>query len=376
MPIRKKSLRHSGARAHSVYRLSRSREPRARRKLGTSHHLIAPAHTLTLPSLEGVKSSFESSHGFEAALPPARVLVRKGLLSQNHLTGSGSAVAALDKAFSDIVGNASASGGKDAFDVEIHLIDRLEDREQSDGCLFFVWGNAAEPRYMPLRPVFEQLAGNPFQERLMASLYYWLYRTSCRVFFGFGFDDAQSLYDWRKQMYMQAREEGEDVDLEGEVEFADPSTVVNYIRNSKKLRLKKSELGEALSSIEQPQLKDAFTKAHRMFVFSRAIRLPDMTAECEEILHHSAYHMEGDPMPGVGISHWRDDAIVAWLDEYYSDQFNSGVNCRPPIMTCFRADDSKRFSQIVSALPKMVHTALALSEWFRIAERMEHATHY
>jgi hypothetical protein len=303
-------------------------------------------------------------------------LVKKGLLGPTHLSGSGSAVAALGKALTDIVEKAAQSAGKDAFDVEIHLMDRLEDREQSDGCLFFVWGNAAEPRYIPLRPVFEQLAGNPYQERLMASLYYWLYRTSCRVFFGFGFDDAQNLYGWRKQMYMDAREGGEDVDLEGEVEFADPSKVVNYIRNSKKLRLKKDELGPALSSIKQSQLREAFTKAHRMYVSSRAIRLPNMTAECEEILHHSAYHMEGDPMPGVGISHWRDDAIVAWLDEYYNDQFNSGVNCRPPIMTCFRADDSKRFSQIVAALPKMVHTALALSEWFRIAERMEHATHY
>ena len=124
MPIHEKSLRHYGARRHRVHRLSSLREPRAPRKLGTSHHLIAPAHTLTLPSLEGVKSSFESSHGFEAAVPPARVLVRKGLLNQKHLTDSGSAVAALDKALSDIVGNASASGGKDAFDVEIHLMDQ------------------------------------------------------------------------------------------------------------------------------------------------------------------------------------------------------------------------------------------------------------
>jgi len=92
-------------------------------------------------------------------------------------------------------------------------------------------------------------------------------------------------------------------------------------------------------------------------------------------------HREDRPMKPQVVAHelgkrLADDAIVAWLDEYYNDQFNSGVSCRPPIMTCFRADDSKRFSQIVAALPKMVHTTLALSEWFRIAERMEHATHY
>ena len=151
---------------------------------------------------------------------------------------------------------------------------------------------------------------------------------------------------------------------------------MRYIRNSEKLRLRTDELGLAIASIRQAQLREAFKKAHRMFVFSRAIRLPRMTAECEEILYHSADYMEGDPIPGIGISHWRDDAIVAWMDEYCEDQFNSGVNCRPYIINCFRAEDGKRFSQIVSALPKLVHTALALSEWFRIAERMENATHY
>ena len=223
MPIRIKSLRHSGTRDRGVHPCSRSHQPPASRKLGASHHLIAPAHTLTLPSLEGIKSSFASSYGCEAAIPPARLLIKKGLLGQKHLNGSDSAVAALGKALNDIVADASTSGSEDSFDIEIHLSDRLGDLEQSGGCLFFMWGNTAEPRFIPLRPFFEQLAGNPYQERLMASLYRWLYRTSCRVFSCFGFDDAQNLHRWRTEMYKEARENGEDADVEGEVEFADPA---------------------------------------------------------------------------------------------------------------------------------------------------------
>jgi hypothetical protein len=38
------------------------------------------------------------------------------------------------------------------------------------------------------------------------------------------------MYGWRKECYEEARENGEDVDLEGEVEFADPNKVIAYIR--------------------------------------------------------------------------------------------------------------------------------------------------
>jgi hypothetical protein len=223
-----------------------------------------------------------------------------------------------------------------------------------------------------LQPIFERLAGNSYQERLTASLYHWLYSAGDRIFCAFGFPEAESFYACRKEAYTDARESGDDVDLEGEVEFADPKRVVGYIRESTKLILKAKEVDEGLSSIQEPALRGAFEKAHRLFLVSRRINLPDTPPECRDILDEAAYYMDGDPIPGLCVSHWRDDPIVAWLDDFCEDQFNSGVTCRAPILRCFRPDDTKTFLQIIGALPWMVKTACGLSEWVRLAAEMEH----
>ena len=376
MSVCTKSLRRSGGGPQIIQRVTARRRSHTLRKLDTPHRLIAPAHTFILPSLDGIQNSFEASYGFEAALPPARALARKGLLTQKHLAGTESPVCALEKAMAEIVRNASSSNDKDVFDIEIRLTDRLDHSPESEDYLFFLWGNTNGPQYIPLRPFFDQLQGNHYRERLLGSLYHWLHETARRIRFVFGFADAKCLYDWRKEMYMNAREQGEDVDVEGEVEFADPSSVVGYIRNAKKLLLKGDELATALGSIQTVRIREAFAKAHRMFTLSRGIRLPKMTNECRVALEDVAYYIEGDPIPGVCISHWRDDAIVAWFDDYCQDQFNSGVNCRPAIMRCFRTEDSRTFGQIIAALPAMVRSATALSEWISIAEEMERAAHY
>ena len=375
MSVRTKSLRRSGGGPQIVHRVRARRRPCALRKLDPPHRLIAPAHTLILPSLDGIQNSFEASYGFEAALPPARALVRKGLLTQKHLAGTESPVVALEKALAEIVRNASSSD-QDVFDIEIRFTDRLDHSPESEDYLFFLWGNTNEPQYIPLRPFSDQLEGNVYRERLMGSLYHWLYETAKRVRLAFGFDHAKNLYQWRKEMYMDARKQGEDVDVEGEVEFANPSSVAGYIRDAKKLLLKDDELETALGLIQTVRIREAFAKAHCMFTLSRGIRIPGMTNECRVALEDAAYYIEGDPIPGVCISHWRDDAIVAWFDDYCQDQFNSGVNCRPAIMRCFRTEDSKTFGQIIAALPRMVGAATALSEWISIAEEMERAAHY
>ena len=102
--------------------------------------------------------------------------------------------------------------------------------------------------------------------RLVASLYQWLYRTAWKVFYAFGFGEAKNLYRWRKDPYVRARADGEDVDLEGEVEFADPAKMVRYIRASEKLKLRRKEIDQAISSIANVKLRHAFEDAHRMFV--------------------------------------------------------------------------------------------------------------
>ena len=54
-----------------------------------------------------------------------------------------------------------------------------------------------------------------------------------------------SIYQWRRDIYVSEREAGEDVDLEGEVEFADPAKVATYIRESDKLRLRAAMLARS-----------------------------------------------------------------------------------------------------------------------------------
>ncbi len=377
MPRCTDSIRRSGRGSRKAATRSKPRNSCAKSKLGTPGRLIAPPHTLTLPSLRGIQSTFEASHGFEAALLPARVLINRGLLGQKHLAQAESVISALDLALQEVIDNATTPRDKDAFEIEIRLTDNLGDRGvEGSEYLYFLWGNTSEPRYIPLRPFYDQLEENPYRDRLMASLYHWVYQTTCRIFSGFGFEDAKALFTYRQESYKRERENGQDVDLEGEVECAHPSSVVNYIRHSKRLMLKQHEVDNAFSSILGDELGEAFVKAHSMFTLSRSVNIPMMTPECRDVLEDAAYYINGDPVPAVGVSHWRDDAIVSWLDEYCQEQFNSGVECRMPVMKCFRADDQRTFGRLVNALPRMVRTAFALSEWYSIAEKMEYEAHY
>ena len=345
-------------------------------KLDSSARLIAPPHSLRLPTLEGVRTRVQFSTGTEAVLPLARLLINQGLLVEKHLEKATSPASAIQAALTEFVYRAFGDGS-DQFSIELGIADGLDEyRKPEKEVIFFVWNNTSDPQYIPLRPIHERLEGNPQRDRLMASLYHWLYRTASRVFDAFGFPEAQHIYQWRRDAYISDREAGEDVDLEGEVEYADPAKVIAYIRHSQKLRLKAGEIRAGIGSIASFELRSAFQKAHDMFLQSRSIQLPVMSKEAEALIHDAAYYMDGSPLPAVGISHWRDDPIVAWFDEFCRDQFEGGETPRAPIVLCFRPTDSKFFLRIIKALPRMARTVAALSEWVRFAEELENASHY
>jgi hypothetical protein len=376
MPVIENRLRGPRRRPERIqFREKSRRTAPARCKLGTSTRLIAPAHTFTLPTLDGVKDRFEFSVGCSAALPLARALISRGLLREEHLHAATSPISALEAAVAELV-NHNFGSAQDEFDITICFSDRLEDYRKPENVLFFVWNNSMDPQYIPLRPVFERLEGNPQREALMASLYQWLYRAASRAFDTFGFDEAKNVHAWRKEVYTEARENGEDVDLEGEVEASDPAKVVSYIQNSEKLILKSEKAAAAISSISDEKLRWAFSNAQRMFAASREIKLPAMPEHCRRILDDAAYYMDAYPVPGLGISHWRDDPIVAWFDEFCQEQFESGSTCRAPIILCFRPKDTRFFLQIVEALPRLVRTIAGLSEWVRFARELENACDY
>ncbi|HWH56501.1 MAG TPA: hypothetical protein VN682_02660 [Terriglobales bacterium] len=323
-----------------------------------------------------MRTRFRFSAGGEPVLPLAQSLIEQELLVAKHLEKANSVVEALQAALTDIVIPAFGDG-PDQFSIELGVTDALDEyRKPEKNVVFFVWNNTADPRYIPLRPIYECLNGNPRREGLMASLYLWLYRTASRVFEAFGFIDAQHIYQWRRDAYISEREAGEDVDLESEVECADPAKVVNYIRNSSRLRLKTGDIPEAIASIGDSQVRHAFQKAHEMYRESRSIRLPAMSNECAQLAHDAAYYMESSPLPALGISHWRDDPIVAWFDEFCRDQFESGDTPRAPILLCFHPRDTSFFLKIVKSLPRMARTAASLGEWVRFAEELENASHY
>lgn len=376
MPVIKNRLRDLRRRPECIpLRRKSRRTPQAGCKLDTSTRLIAPPHTLTLPALEGVKDRFEFSLGCDAALPLARALITRGLLRNEHLQAATSPVGALEAALAKMVDDTFA-GARDEFDIDLCISDRLEDYRKPEDVLFFVWNNSTDPQYIPLRPVFERLEGNPHRERLMASLYQWIYGAASRVFDPFGFDEAKNVYVWRKECYAEARENGEDVDLEGEVEASDPAKVVKYIRDAEQLILNSQKAATAIDSITDKDVRAAFAKAHTMYVASCKIKLPAMSEDCRRILDDAAYYMDAYPVPGLGISHWRDDPIVAWFDEFCQEQFESGSTCRAPIILCFRPKDTKFFLQIVEALPGLVRTIAGLSEWVRFALELENACNY
>lgn len=348
----------------------------SRCRLDSSPRLIAPPHSLRLPTLDGVSTHFRFSTGTDSAVPVLRSLVQQGLLLERHIQAASTPADALRIAVAEIVSN-SFGVGSDQFCIEIGIADGLDEyRKAEEEVLFFVWNNTADPQYIPLRPIYERLEGNPHRERLMASLYDWLYGTASRVFEPFGFAEAEHIFQWRREAYLSEREAGEDVDLEGEVEYADPAKVVAYIRESNKLKLKTADIAAALASIADFQLRDSFRKAHEMFRDSRSIRLPAMSKHCAQLVDDAAYYMDASPLPGLGISHWRDDPIVAWFDEFCRDQFESGASPRAPIILCFRPTDIEFFTKIVKVLPRMARTVAALGQWVRFAEELENATHY
>jgi hypothetical protein len=345
-------------------------------QLGSSAGLIGPPHSLRLPTLAGVHIRFQFSTGTDAVLPLACSLINQELLLAKHLETAGSPADVIQRALTDIVHRAFGDS-PDQFAIELGIADGLDEyRKPEKEVIFFVWNNTSDPQYVPLRPIYERLYANPRREHLMASLYHWLYRTASRVFEPFGFSEAEHIYQWRRDAYLSEREAGEDVNLEGEVEFADPAKVASYIRESGKLKLKAADISAAIASITDIKLRAAFQKAHTMYLGSQSIRLPVMSKACHQLIEEAAYYMDASPLPGLGISHWRDDPIVAWFDEFCRDQFESGTSPRAPIILCFRPSDTDFFTKIMRALPRMVRTVAALSEWVRFTQELENASGY
>ncbi len=386
MSIRPRRLSRSSDGGQCRFAVRRRGTSVAATKLGASHCLIAPPHTLTLPSIEGVKDRISVSLGSDLALGPAAAMVKKGLLDRRHLAGSGSVTQVLERALSEFLEKATGEPWADKFEIELTLSDgpvsysgqlyRGGKHNRQAAFLVLTWTNRAETQYIPLRPVFDQLQGNSQRERLMTSLYQWLYQGSWRVFYGFGFEEAEEAYLWRKDEYLSSREDGEDVDFEGEVEFADPANVVAYIRQAKEMILGAEEVGPALASIDDARLRRGFEKAHELFLLSESWKLPKMSEECASSLEQECRLMEGAPIPGLCVSHWRDDAIVAWLDETLNEAYQNGVDCRSEIMFCFESTDHRRFLQFLDTLPTMAKIAHGLSQWVGLAEEMESACHY
>jgi hypothetical protein len=377
MPRFIKGHEHIGRRAGPFRSHGRARQSHMPRcKLGSSARLIAPPHSLRLPTLEGVRTRVQFSTGTETVLPLARLLIKQGLLVEKHFEKATSPPGAIQEALTEFV-NRAFGDGLDQFAIELGIVDGLDEyRKPEKEVIFFVWNNTSDPQYIPLRPIYERLDGNPRREQLMASLYHWLYRTASRIFEPFGFAEAKHIYEWRRDIYISEREAGEDVDLEGEVEYADPAKVVDYIRTCDRTRLKTAGIAAAINSITDRQVQDGFQKAYAMYLHSRPIRLPVMSQDHARIVDDAAYYMDGSPLPAVGISHWRDDPIVAWFDEFCRDQFESGTSARAPIILCFRPSDKDFFTKIIRALPRMARTVAALSEWVRFAEELENASRY
>src|SRR5260221_708813 len=381
MSIRPRRLSRAGEGAQCRLAVQRRGTSVAPTQLGTSHCLIAPAHTLTLPSMEAVKDRLFASLGSDLALGPAAAMVKRGLLDRRRLAGSGSVRQVLERGLTEFLEKATGEPWVDKFEIELTLSDgpvgrsgrRNQGRKRNRRGDFLVLTstNTSETQYIPLRPIFDQLQGNPQRERLMASLYQWLYQGSWHVFYGFGLDEAEEAYLWRKDAYLSGREEGEDVALEGEVEFADPARVIAYIRQAKEMILEAEEVGPALASINDARLRRGFERAHELFLLSESWKLPMMSEECAASLEQDCRSMEGAPIPGLCVSHWRDDAIVAWLDETLNEAYQNGVDCRSEIMFCFKPTDHRRFLQFLDTLSTMAKIAHRLSGWVSLAKQME-----
>ena len=71
-------------------------------KLDSSARLIAPPHSLRLPTLEGVRTRVQFSTGTEAVLPLARLLINQGLLVGKHLEKATSPADAIQAALTEL----------------------------------------------------------------------------------------------------------------------------------------------------------------------------------------------------------------------------------------------------------------------------------
>lgn len=182
MPPNNRGLRNADPRSRGMLIGPRRRgKTTACCKLDSSLPLIAPPHSFRLPSLSRIKTKYQVSYGADNALPLARALIVKGKLAPYHFENCQAVAGVLQNALSEAVTTACPAS-EDRFDVEIRISDNLDERESRRDCLFFSWGNTGDPQYIPLRPIFEKLAGNPYQEPLMASLYRWLHQAAWQVF--------------------------------------------------------------------------------------------------------------------------------------------------------------------------------------------------
>ena len=86
MPRFIKGHEHIGRRPGPFRSHGRARQSHLPRcKLDSSARLIAPPHSLRLPTLAGVRTRFQFSTGTQAVLPVARLLINQGLLVEKHL---------------------------------------------------------------------------------------------------------------------------------------------------------------------------------------------------------------------------------------------------------------------------------------------------
>src|SRR5260370_5085128 len=119
MSIRPRRLSRTGEGAQCRLAVQRRGTSVAPTQLGTSHCLIAPAHTLTLPSMEAVKDRLFVSLGSDLALGPAAAMVKRGLLDRRHLPGSGSVPQVLERALTALLEQAAEEAGGDTLEMEM-----------------------------------------------------------------------------------------------------------------------------------------------------------------------------------------------------------------------------------------------------------------
>ena len=111
MPRFIKGHEHIGRRAGPFRSHSRARQSHMPRcKLDSSARLIAPPHSLRLPTLEGVRTRVQFSTGTEAVLPLARSLINQGLLVEKHLEKATSPADAIQTALTDVAYRAFGNG--------------------------------------------------------------------------------------------------------------------------------------------------------------------------------------------------------------------------------------------------------------------------